>query len=807
MVKKTLNGNDKIKPGTDIMATAARFQQNARIKPVVDRSVLIQRLKDGALGLGLIAAALALLVAIITYNAADPSLNTATDAAPANLLGRPGAYGADFVLQWFGLAALALIIPPLAWGIRLVRGRAVLGWKVRTLWMVVSLIVLAVGLAVISLQQGWVIPAGFGGALGQVVWTPLRDMLLSLDDSAPLWTTALVLFPLGLAALGASLGLDRADWASLGRAVIWPFTAFWARARGTETQADADDVYDDDTETGDLDTPLKKPLRRIRREPVIEELQGPRITQPKAPAAKPSKRAESERQRTLGLGDDYELPPLDLLTASPKRDTRPTALDTAALEQNARLLESVLDDFGVEGRIKQVKPGPVVTLYELEPAPGIKSSRVIGLADDIARSMSAISARVAVVPGRNVIGIELPNVKRETVLLRELLASAAFEQSNGLLPLVLGKDLSGEPAIADLAPMPHLLIAGSTGSGKSVGLNAMILSLLYRLTPDECRFIMIDPKMLELSIYDGIPHLLTPVVTEPKKAIVALKWAVREMDERYRKMSKLGVRNLAGFNEKVTEAQKKGRGPSRRVLTGYDRDSGNPIYEDQNFDYEPMPLIVLIVDELADLMMVAGKEIEFLVQRLAQKARAAGIHLILATQRPSVDVITGVIKANLPTRISFAVTNKIDSRTILNEQGAEQLLGKGDMLYVSGGKQLSRVHGPFVSDEEVERVADHWRTQGSPDYLDAVTEDPEEDSSEAGGLDGGEDGEDDLYTKAMHIVASEQKASTSFIQRHLRIGYNSAARLIEQMEKQGIVSAPNHVGRREVLIGEDGTRR
>jgi DNA segregation ATPase FtsK/SpoIIIE, S-DNA-T family len=788
------------------MAQAARFQANARIKPVVDRSVLIQRVKDGALGIALIFAALVLLAAIISYNAGDPSLNTATDAAPANWLGRPGAYGADFVLQWFGLAALALIIPPLAWGVRLVRGRAVLGWKVRTLWMVVSLLVLAVGLAVLSLHQGWVIPAGFGGALGAVAWTPLRDLLLGLDENAPLWATALVLLPMGLAALGASLGLDRADWASLGRALVWPVTALWARLRANPADG-ADDAYDDayDVETED-DAPVAKPVRRVRREPQIEELLGPRILPPKAAAAKPSKRAESERQRTLGLGDDYELPPLDLLTASPKRDSRPTALDTAALEQNARLLESVLDDFGVEGRIKQVKPGPVVTLYELEPAPGIKSSRVIGLSDDIARSMSAISARVAVVPGRNVIGIELPNAKRETVLLRELLASAAFEQSNGLLPLVLGKDLSGEPSIADLAPMPHLLIAGSTGSGKSVGLNAMILSLLYRLTPDECRFIMIDPKMLELSIYDGIPHLLTPVVTEPKKAIVALKWAVREMDERYRKMSKLGVRNLAGFNEKVTEAQKKGRGPSRRVLTGYDRETGNPIYEDQNFDYEPMPLIVLIVDELADLMMVAGKEIEFLVQRLAQKARAAGIHLILATQRPSVDVITGVIKANLPTRISFAVTNKIDSRTILNEQGAEQLLGKGDMLYVSGGKQLSRVHGPFVSDEEVERVADHWRTQGSPDYLDAVTEDPEEDAS-GSDSDDGDGGEDDLYTKAMHIVASEQKASTSFIQRHLRIGYNSAARLIEQMEKQGIVSSPDHVGRREVLISEDGTRR
>jgi DNA segregation ATPase FtsK/SpoIIIE, S-DNA-T family len=790
------------------MAQSLRYRQT-NLARQIDRAGLFQRLRDGALGVALIGLALALVLALVSYNAADPSLNTATDARATNWLGQTGSYASDFVLQWFGLAACALIIPPLAWGVRLVRGRAVLRWRLRTLWMGVSLLVLAIGLAVITVQQGWMVQAGLGGALGAVIWQPLRDVLLSLDESAPLWATALVLVPLGLAALGASLGFDRADWASLLRGAVWPFGLLWRAIRGRA--ADAYDGFEGDEEDVDADNadvavPVRKPARQVRREPLIDELAGPKIMQPKTAPVKSSKRADTERQRNLSLGDDYELPPLELLTQSPKKDHKPTALDTAALEQNARLLESVLDDFGVEGRIANVRPGPVVTLYELEPAPGIKSSRVIGLADDIARSMSSISARVAVVPGRNVIGIELPNVKRETVLLRELLASDAFENNKGLLPLVLGKDLSGEPSVSDLAPMPHLLIAGSTGSGKSVGLNAMILSLLYRLTPDQCRFIMIDPKMLELSIYDGIPHLLTPVVTEPKKAIVALKWAVREMDERYRKMSKLGVRNLAGFNEKILEAQKKGRGPTRRVLTGYDSGTGNPIYEDQNFDFEPMPLIVVIVDELADLMMVAGKEIEFLVQRLAQKARAAGIHLILATQRPSVDVITGVIKANLPTRISFAVTNKIDSRTILNEQGAEQLLGKGDMLLVAGGKQLTRIHGPFVSDEEVERVADHWRAQGMPDYLDAVTADPEEEAALSAAEDA-ESGEDDLYTKAVYIVASEQKASTSFIQRHLRIGYNSAARLIEQMEKQGLVSSPDHVGRREVLVNEDGTRR
>ncbi|MCY7340092.1 MAG: DNA translocase FtsK, partial [Sphingomonas bacterium] len=508
-------------------------------------------------------------------------------------------------------------------------------------------------------------------------------------------------------------------------------------------------------------------------------------------------------QASLALGDSFQLPPLSLLT--PPSATGKTPIDRAGLERNARLLESVLEDFHVRGDIVEVRPGPVVTMYELEPASGIKASRVIQLADDIARNMSALSARVATIPGRSVIGIELPNAKREGVSLSELVGSQAYEDQNMSLPLILGKNISGDPVIADLAPMPHLLVAGTTGSGKSVGLNCMILSLLYRMGPDECRMIMIDPKMLELSIYDNIPHLLAPVVTEPGKAIRALKWTVEQMEERYRMMASLGVRQLASFNQKVRDSKAKGAQLGRKVQTGYNADSGQPIYETEELDYEVLPQIVVIVDELADLMMTAGKEVEFLIQRLAQKARAAGIHLIMATQRPSVDVITGVIKANLPTRISFQETSKIDSRTILGEQGAEQLLGKGDMLYMPGGKQILRVHGPFVSDEEVRLVADHWRKQGVPDYIQAVTEEPED-----GGylFDGQPTGEDDaetqLYRKAIQVVAESQKASVSYLQRQLRVGYNNAARLIERMEKDGLVGVPDHVGRREVLIDTEG---
>jgi S-DNA-T family DNA segregation ATPase FtsK/SpoIIIE len=509
-------------------------------------------------------------------------------------------------------------------------------------------------------------------------------------------------------------------------------------------------------------------------------------------------------QENLNLqgSGEYSLPQLGLLAY--QKEVINSAPDKQTLEANARMLETVLQDFGIKGEIVKVRPGPVVTLYELEPAPGTRSSRVIGLADDIARSMSAVSVRVAVVPGLNVIGIELPNPSREMVFLRELFETNDYSTSKAKLPIALGKDIGGDPIVVDLAKMPHLLIAGTTGSGKSVAVNTMILSLLYKLSPEKCRMIMIDPKMLELSIYDDIPHLLSPVVTDPKKAVVALKWTVREMETRYRAMSKLGVRNIDGYNARLADARKKGEVLKRRVQTGFDAETGKPVFEDQPLDLTPIPFIVVVIDEVADLMLVAGKDIEGAVQRLAQMARAAGIHVIMATQRPSVDVITGTIKANFPTRISFQVTSKIDSRTILGEQGAEQLLGQGDMLHMAGGGRVTRVHGPFVSDEEVEDVVAHLRLQGEPEFNDSITEEDDVgDPLAAYGLGAGEkdtNNGDELYDQAIAIVAQERKASTSFIQRHLKIGYNRAATIIERMEADGVVSASNHVGKREVLL-------
>jgi len=521
-----------------------------------------------------------------------------------------------------------------------------------------------------------------------------------------------------------------------------------------------------------------------------------------APPPKQSKRIEREAQPSLIKTADFELPSLHFLQNVPERSSD-MILSKDALEQNARMLEGVLEDFGVKGEILNVRPGPVVTLYELEPAPGIKSSRVIGLADDIARSMSAVSARVAVVPGKNAIGIELPNTNRETVYLREILASQTYEGAKAKLPLILGKTIGGEATIADLAKMPHLLVAGTTGSGKSVAINTIILSLLYRFTPEQVKLIMIDPKMLELSIYDGIPHLLTPVVTDPKKAVVALKWSVREMEERYKKMSKIGVRNIDGYNARAKEAQKSGETFSRTIQTGYDRDTGEAIYETEEIAIEPMPYIVVIIDEMADLMMVAGKDIEGTVQRLAQMARAAGIHVIMATQRPSTDVITGTIKANFPTRISFQVTSKIDSRVMLGESGAEQLLGMGDMLYMAGGGRIQRVHGPFVDDGEVDQVVTHLKAQGVPQYLDSVTEEQDEGEGQASGDAGALSESNDIYDQAVAIVLRDRKVSTSYIQRRLSIGYNRAASLIERMEQEGLISAANHAGKREILVPDE----
>ncbi|HRN85470.1 MAG TPA: DNA translocase FtsK, partial [Hyphomicrobium sp.] len=501
----------------------------------------------------------------------------------------------------------------------------------------------------------------------------------------------------------------------------------------------------------------------------------------------------------------FKRPSPAILKRSPAAKTA-SELSQTVLRGTARLLEDVLADFGVKGEVRDVKPGPVVTLYELEPARGTKATRIMALADDIARSMSAASARVAVIPGRNVIGIELPNARRETVGLRELIESPDFAAAEGALPLTLGRSIGGEPVIADLARMPHLLVAGTTGSGKSVGVNAMILSILYRHTPDECRFLMIDPKMLELSVYNGIPHLLTPVVTEPEKAVGALNWVVGEMEERYKRMAQLSVRNIEAFNTRVKSARAEGQTLGRTVQTGFDPETGQPVYEREEMDLEPMPYIVVVVDEFADLMITAGKDIETAVQRLAQKARAAGIHLIMATQRPSVDIITGTIKANFPTRIGFRVASKIDSRTILNEQGAEQLLGAGDMLFTSGAGQLLRVHGPFVSDEEVEAVADHLRQQGAPRYVEGVAEARASAADRAEGGEAGRDSGDSLYDRAVALVLRDRKASTSYVQRRLSIGYNRAADLIERMEREGLISAPNHTGRREILVGDASGR-
>ncbi len=548
--------------------------------------------------------------------------------------------------------------------------------------------------------------------------------------------------------------------------------------------------------------PLQQPTPHIPTPEARKVVQNPVRNPPT-----PSRRAKAEAQPALAFEDNstaFELPPLSLLS-SPIEIQR-HHLSDEALEENARMLESVLDDYGVKGEIVSVRPGPVVTMYELEPAPGLKASRVIGLADDIARSMAALSARVSTVPGRSVIGIELPNEKREKVILREILASRDFGDSNMSLPLALGKDIGGDAVVANLAKMPHLLIAGTTGSGKSVAINTMILSLLYKLTPAECRMIMIDPKMLELSVYDGIPHLLSPVVTDPKKAVGALKWTVGEMEDRYRKMSKMGVRNIEGYNSRVKEAQAKDQMFSRTVQTGFDDETGDPVFETEEFAPEALPYIVVIVDEMADLMMVAGKEIEACIQRLAQMARASGIHLIMATQRPSVDVITGTIKANFPTRISFQVTSKIDSRTILGEMGAEQLLGMGDMLYMAGGAKIIRCHGPFVSDEEVEEIVTHLKGFGPPEYVGTVLDGPDSDRESdidmVLGLGGNTTGEDALYDTAVQIVIKDRKCSTSYIQRKLAIGYNKAARLVEQMEDEGLVSPANHVGKREILVPE-----
>lgn len=909
------------------LGTGARPARQNTLLPDGASQFLSRRLGEAG-GLLLVAVAGLLAASVVSYNGSDPSFSTAAPHEQVrNLLGVPGAYLADVLVQTFGIASFLLSVILTGWGLRIIRHDPPGFWAGRVVAGLFAVTIGAAALAGVSEPFGGTAGGGIGRmliGLGQrlllatVGWqSPLLPGLLSFVLAIILIIVALGVpfYRVGAALSGlptlmrglsdriADMRANRASRAARPRgrdrygespamddeSVFHPSSTVpstasapdsapdgpplplllragrwaWRRARGAwqDRQAGRQDgasrraaapvterrepgfgtrtapsfggptfgpgpsVEGESPRQPPAPVPVYRPVPvtadPVAGEPDLDMDTPPWENAPRAGMAAPGDRPPPTVVAPRSRDDDgarrmpprqggfdpepdvpseYELPPVDLLQL-PDPGSRGTTINEDALRQNAQLLEGVLDDFGVKGTIGKVHPGPVVTLYELEPAPGTKSSRVIGLADDIARSMSAVSVRVAVVPGRNVIGVELPNARRETVYLRELLEAESYDRSQFKLALVLGKDIGGQPIIADLARMPHLLVAGTTGSGKSVAINTMILSLLYRLPPEKCRFIMVDPKMLELSVYEGIPHLLAPVVTDPKKAVVALKWAVREMEDRYRSMSKLGVRNIEGYNARLREARQNGESLTRHVQTGFDPDTGKPVFEDQPIDLTELPYIVVIVDEMADLMLVAGKDIEAAIQRLAQMARAAGIHIIMATQRPSVDVITGTIKANFPTRISFQVTSKIDSRTILGEQGAEQLLGQGDMLYMAGGGRITRVHGPFVRDQEVEEVVRFLKAQGEPAYLDAVTEGDEDftpPDGDEGGRGGGAGGED-LYDQAVALVCRERKASTSFIQRHLRIGYNSAARLIEQMEREGVVSRANHVGKREVL--------
>ncbi|MBP6770346.1 MAG: DNA translocase FtsK 4TM domain-containing protein [Reyranella sp.] len=953
-----------------MLSVSSALQPRTSILPEGGRDFLRRRMME-IVGVATAGFGLALMMALFTYSPGDPSLNHATARAPNNLLGLPGAYISDLLLQTFGLAIILAPVAFITWGVRMVRTHYLGFFGLRLSLLLLALLMMSVACVGLGDVGGAATHAGPGGLVGLALVGRFRELVLTHSSGGALTFIEPAAAALAFIAMAPALGMNRTDLPLIFRILRAPFLwVVWGMRAAVGLWRGKPQPLDEESEPpaphigyaeipGEIDAsqydparfenryeqipeegaglpardslmvdapyaPIERPaddipaapgglhmhspvldesaparaqertfLSRLTgglriepfmrrpttataataeriepgfggyeaapapepahyRQPVAEEefetqqpVAAPAPRQlvaeepepvdeqaddqaddnpftpdnaldveqapvvpvapsgvkivPRKSAAPQGKRAAKAGQRELDLEAAYKLPPLDILSLPSRVNAQPK-IDEEALEQNARLLETVLDDFGVKGQIVKVRPGPVVTLYELEPAPGTKSSRVIGLADDIARSMSAVSARVATVPGRNVIGIELPNAKRETVFLRELLSTKHYEDGRLGLPLALGKDIGGDPVIADLARMPHLLIGGTTGSGKSVAVNTMILSLLYRLTPNQCRFIMIDPKMLELSVYQDIPHLLTPVVTEPRKAIVALKWVVREMEDRYRAMSAVAVRNIAGYNEKLVETARKGGVLTRKVQTGIDPETRKPTFEDEEMDLSPLPFIVVIIDEMADLMLVAGKEIEATVQRLAQMARAAGIHVVMATQRPSVDVITGTIKANFPTRISFQVTSKIDSRTILGEQGGEQLLGQGDMLYMAGGGKIARVHGPFVSDGEVEEVVRHLRAQGAPAYIESVTDDPDGEGS-AGGLPGdAEEGESDqLYDQAIALVARERKCSTSFIQRYLQIGYNRAARIVERMEREGVVSAANHVGKREVL--------
>jgi S-DNA-T family DNA segregation ATPase FtsK/SpoIIIE len=758
-------------------------------------------------------------ISIISYSHTDPSLNSSGNAENGiqNWLGQPGANIADLLLQTFGLAGILVALVLGVWGVSIYKRRPLPHFWSRVVALIIGLFTGAVAFA--RLPSGeWLYQPYLGGTFGQLIQQNIVDGFNAVGIGHEYLISSVLFGFLTIAIIGFACAVSKDEFKYI-TSLIW----YGITSTAMFVAAKALGFYDWVRHYGDPDYEPKRTLKRAKKpniskpekkETVLERREPVMQVQDDEPATGNTIKVVTPQQTTQGSGmsqtrfqlfdgGEWELPSIDLLQEVPD-DEEPDHMDENRLRMNAELLQNVLEDFNIKGEIVSIHPGPVVTLYELEPAPGTKSSRVIGLADDIARSMSAVSVRAAVVPGRNVIGIEIPNNTRQTVYMRELLTTKDYDKTQAKLPLVLGKDIGGRPIIADLARMPHLLVAGTTGSGKSVAINTMLLSLLYRLPPEKCRFIMIDPKMLELSVYNDIPHLLSPVVTEPGKAVVALKWLVNEMEERYRAMSKLGVRNIDGYNARLAEARKKGEALMRKVQTGFDPDTGKPVYEEQPLDLTDLPYIVVIVDEFADLMLVAGKDVEAAIQRLAQMARAAGIHIIMATQRPSVDVITGVIKANFPTRISFAVTSKIDSRTILGEGGAEQLLGMGDMLYMAAGGQIKRVHGPFSSDADVENVVNFLKTQAEPSYLEDVTEGGGDFTGQGlGGLYGeGDDKVDELYDQAVALVARERKASTSFVQRYLQIGYNRAARIIEEMERQGVIGPANHVGKREVLVSD-----
>jgi len=824
-------------------------------------AAFLKRRAGQFMGFFMVCLGILLAAILVTYHPTDPSWNLAIEGTAKNIMAYPGAVVADTLLQTFGVATVFWIIAFLGWGIRSMATLPLRWASFRVLALLCAILLGSSVAAQWTAPKAWILPNSLGGALGDIFYYQAHQIIgtsrLSFIGSSIVFSALSIVFlalsvGISLKQMGQGIlafgdfvkSIIQFVYQGVSRLFLWGTRGTndrippeMGRIVISNTRSSSSFLNDEgvDNESQDTLSPSMVSFERnegsLHVTPEDRAIFAPSLKEEKPKTAiiwsdsfkpktgeesgvdvpplasgsydeelmdedgSPSKYAYESCADLGSMGwEDYELPSLDLLDPSLRKATQ--TIDPQVLEESAIHLRTVLEEFGVRGEVVTVRPGPVVTMYEFKPAAGIKTSRVIGLADDIARSMSALSARIAVIPGRNVIGIELPNATRETVYLREMLQSESYEKTTTNLALILGKDIGGQPVIADLTRMPHLLVAGTTGSGKSVAVNTMILSLLFRLSPDQCKFIMIDPKMLELSVYDGIPHLLSPVVTDPKKAIVALKWAVREMENRYRAMSKLGVRNIDGYNVRVKEARQSGELLVRRVQTGFDPDSGKPIFENQPLDLEALPYIVVVVDEMADLMMVAGKEIEGAVQRLAQMARAAGIHLIMATQRPSVDVITGTIKANFPTRISFQVTSKIDSRTILGEQGAEQLLGQGDMLYMAGGGRITRVHGPFVKDDEVERVVAFLKSQAEPTYIEGITDD---ESDFINFDDDGGRGGDNLYNQAVELVIREGKASTSFIQRHLQIGYNKAAGIIETMEKNGVVRSANHVGKREVL--------